>query len=261
MKREKIRKLIEKGALITQGSVASILPYASGSPEAALILGGIGASGVYQRVSDELAQRLLGEREQARVGGVLSMSIQELEKKLQSGRPLRIDDFFNKGTVGVDRSKADEIIEGVLKCAQSEYQEKKLQHLAYFWANACISDLDAGTLNYLLGLFDQLSYRQLAILAMIGLQQANKRTKGNLWHLRERDYRDQGISTESQLGFVLGEIEDLRVKSCVQNAGWSITGTTPSELILGAQGHRLYDMFELHRIPQNEFQDIIKILQ
>ena len=261
MKKEKVRKLIEKGALIAQGSAASILSYASGSPEAAIILGGIGTSGVYQRVSDELAQRLLGDREQTRVGGVLSMSIHELENKLRSGQSLRTDDFFEKATAGVDRSKADEIIEGVLKCAQSEYQEKKLQHLAYFWANACISDLDAGTLNYLLGLFDQLSYRQLAILAMIGLQVANRETRGNLWKLREEDYTDEEVSTGSHLGFILGEIEDLRVKSCVQNDGWSATSAIPSELSVGAQGVRLYLMFELHRIPKKEFQDVIEILK
>ena len=204
MKKDKIRQLIEKGTLIAQGGAAAILSYASGSPEAAAILGGIGASGVYQRVSHEVAHRLLGDREQVRVGGVLTMSIQELEKRLQSGHTLRNDNFFQKDTAGADRSNADEIIEGVLKCAQSEYQEKKLRHLAYFWANACISHHDAGTLNYLLVLFDQLSYRQLAILTMIGLYEANQATRGNLWGLRETDYTDQNISTGSQLGFVLG---------------------------------------------------------
>ena len=148
-KTSKLRRMIEKGSHVIGTTASAALSVATGNPEVSVALATIGATGIYQRIGTEMADRWLAPREQARVGGVIALSAEVLRQKLDQGRTLRNDGFFDTPLDG--RSAAEEVIEGVLRSAQAEYEERKLTYLARLWSNACLDEaLGAARLNYLL---------------------------------------------------------------------------------------------------------------
>ena len=146
---------------------SAVISAITGSSEFGVGAAALGATGVYQRVGAEIADRLLAPREQARIGAILALSAEFLSAKLKQGHTLRDDGFFDAPSDG--QTGADEVLEGVLRKAQTEYEERKLEYLARLWASACI-DETAGPadLNYLVKLAEQLTDRHLTIHSIVG---------------------------------------------------------------------------------------------
>ena len=164
---DKLRRMIETGVNMIGASSGAAISVITGSPEFGIGSAAVGATGAYQRIGTEIANRVLAHGEQERIGGVLALSAEVLKEKLENGHKLRDDGFFD--TPKNSRSCGDEILEGLLRKAQTEYEEKKIPYLAHFWANASISEsFDVNELHMMMKLIEQLTYRHLTIIFYAG---------------------------------------------------------------------------------------------
>jgi len=165
-KSEKLKTIIEKGSEIG-GSV-------TGAGIGLIIAGPIGALGgaavgplvahVFKKIGNEISEKVMSPREQARIGATYTLALEKIAESLQNGENIRQDDFFNGQNQ--ERSYSETILEGTLLKARNEYEEKKIKFYSNFLANMCLDDtisFEKG--NTLLRILEQLSYRQVAILA------------------------------------------------------------------------------------------------
>ena len=258
MEHRRLRQIIEKGANVVGATTGAVLSAVTGSPEFGVGVAAVGASGAYQRVGAEIADRLLSPREQARVGGVLALSAEMLKSELDRGRTLRDDGFFDAPPDG--RADAEEILEGVLRKAQTEYEERKLPYLARLWSNACLDEtLGPAKLNYLVKLAEQLTYRQFLIIAMVGAMA--KADHANIFRLRVQHYEEVNLNMLGETAIVLSEVMALHNLNCVNViAPLGPIQIAPSEMRIANHGATLYNAMELHRIPEDDCQQIIQLL-
>ena len=77
---DRLRQIIEKGAHVVGATTGAVLSAVTGNPAFGVGGAALGASGAYQRVGSEIADRVLGPREQARVG-ILAQSAQILKSE------------------------------------------------------------------------------------------------------------------------------------------------------------------------------------
>lgn len=115
----------------------------------------------------ELGARMLGQREQVRVGAAAIFAGSAYQERIAAGEDVREDGWFNQRPKG--RSAAAEICEGVLLNAQREHEERKVEYYGYMLANlSFVTNVDEYLANWLLQLPDQLTWTQLVLLAMVG---------------------------------------------------------------------------------------------
>lgn len=258
MKKSKLQELIERGTNVVGTTTGAALAAISGSPEIGVALTAIGATGIYQKVGGELADRWLAPREAARVGSVMARSVEILQAELEKGRTLRKDGFFDEQD---GRSDAEEVLEGVLRKAQSEYEEKKLEYIAHMWASACLNEFfTPGRLNHMVKLAEQLTYRQFTILTMVG--EMSKADYKNLFGLREQNYEKAGLKMDSETSTILSEIMALHNLDCVRViAQLGPIQIIPSEIKLGTWGPPLYNAMGFWKISPDEYLPVINHLQ
>ena len=255
---KRLRQLVEKGANVVGATTGAVVALVTGDPMLAIGAVGVKASGIYKAVGAEIANRWLAPREEDRIGGVMALSAQYLESALEQGKILRDDGFFDTPQDG--RPHAEEILEGVLRKAQSEYEERKLPYLARLWSNACLNkNLDSAELNYLLKLSEQLTYRQLVIIAIVGaMARADHK---NIFNLRKEHYEKADLNMLSATAIVLSEVIMLHNLNCISTvAPLGVVQVTPSKMRIGTHGGTLYNVMELHRIPRSDFQEVIDLL-
>ena len=258
----KLHDIIEKGAHVLGTTAGTALSVVAGSPEVGIAVAAIGATGVYQKVGSEVADRWLAPREQARVGGVLALSAEMLKSQIDLGGTLRDDGFFDTPPDG--RSDAEEIMESVLRKAQTEYEERKLPYIARLWSNACLDEkLSPGRLNSMAKLAEQLTYRQFTIISIVGAM--TKADWANIYGLREADYESTNLSQADETATVLTEIIALHNLSCVKViAPLGFVQVTPSELKLDVWGVALYNSMGLGSITRNDprqTQEVVNLLK
>lgn len=255
----RLRQIIETGANVVGVTSSAAVSVVTGSPELGVGAAALGATGAYQRVGAEIADRLLGPREATRIGAVLALSAETLKTRLDHGGVLRDDGFFDVPPDG--RSDAEEVLEGVLRKAQAEYEERKLEYLARFWANACIDKtFGAADLNYLTKLAEQLTYRHLTIVSVAG-KMANA-DDANVYDLREQNYKQSRLSLVGDTAIVLSEIMALHSLDCVRMFGtFHPIQVVPSAMQIGTHGAALHNMMELFRIPEGDRQQVVALLK
>jgi len=196
---------------------AGIACSASGTALGLLLGGPVGAAagGALEWVGLEFQNRFLVPRERARVGAVLAFAIERLDTLTRAGEKIREDGFFLDEVAG---SAGAEIIEGVLLAAQRDQGEKKTRFYGNLLAAiATTPDIDRGLANLLLRRAQQLSYRQLCLLAIV-----QERARYPL-----RDERLRPLDTSAQRGVSVksGPTSRFLIDRALPNptgtAGWS----------------------------------------
>ena len=115
---------------------------------------------------EEIEKKYLSRRESARIGIVAVYAMNRIKSNFENNKQIRTDDFFERDPI-VDRSAADEILEGTLIAAKNEHEEKKLKYYGNLVANIAFHpEIDRYHANYLLRVSERLSYRQICILAI-----------------------------------------------------------------------------------------------
>jgi hypothetical protein len=89
-----------------------------------------------KHIGQEASERLLGPREQVRVGGVLAIAAAEINERIKNGERVRSDNFFEEKSQG--RSDAEEVAESVLLKSQREPEEKKIPYIGHLLSNVAL---------------------------------------------------------------------------------------------------------------------------
>lgn len=204
---------------------------------------------------DDMAQRVLSKREEARIGTVLFYTGEKIKSKIAVGFKIRDDGFFRDSPT--DRSSFEEIFEGLLISAKKDHEEKKLPYYGNLMANILFtSDIDKFQANLLIRVFEELSYRQLCVLALIGHKDEFK--------LREDSYRSEGPAPP--LGYklisLLQEIKELNSRDLVAMSGnvmLSIPAINPAELAIQGTGGAIYEFAELDDLCRKDYDELNNI--
>jgi hypothetical protein len=196
----------------------------------------------------EFRERVLGQREAHRVATVAQLAKAKYERNIEEGEELRTDDFFLKDEA-TGRSSADEIIEGTFLAAQREHEERKIPYYANLIANLPFTpSIDRYTANVLLRTAQELTYRQLCLLALVAKKDQ---------HVLPNTLERADISTWEAWS-VKQELDDLGyarrelVGVASQGGKLPVNIGVPADLRLVAGGLALYALMGLAEIPDSE---------
>ncbi|GJL54325.1 MAG: hypothetical protein NPIRA02_14570 [Nitrospirales bacterium] len=183
-KKDGIQTLIETGAEIAGGAVGGALGFLAGGPIGAALLGAGGAAAAMalKHVSQEVSERLLGHREEVRIGAVLAIAAGEIRQRIENGESVRNDDFFDMKQTR--RSDAEEVVESILLKSQREPEEKKLQYMGHLLSSIAFDQkIGVHMAHQIIKEAEQLTYRQLCVLKLAVVKDS--------FGLRNGDYRGQ----------------------------------------------------------------------
>lgn len=163
---EKLKLIIDKGSEVGGSVSGAAIGLAIAGPVGAIAGAVVGplVGAAFKKIGTEISEKIMGPREQARIGATYSLALDKIAKKLEKGMKVRNDDFFTAQEN--DRSKSESILEGTFLKARNEYEEKKIKCYSNFLANLNFDgsiSFEKG--NALLRILEQLTYRQLSILA------------------------------------------------------------------------------------------------
>ncbi len=246
---KKENDLLRLGSELIGSSSGAFVGFAIAGPIGAII------GGAATPLITEFSRRLLSSRQKARVGATLLYAKQTIEQRIVEGKTPNDEFFRDKNNDG--RADAQEIWEGILLHAQQEYEERKIPYYANLMANIAFeSDFDKARANFLLKLANNLSYRQLCLIAIF----AGTEIKANL---RTTDYRGVGNTITQHLASILHEIMEMHNYGIVNIPNDTLLGVTdvnPSQMKVQGAAVELGRLMELNKIPAKDLQQVATAL-
>jgi hypothetical protein len=256
------RELIEGGSELagaTAGAALGIL----GGPGAAL---GGAAAGVFvtralKRIGADIKQRILGPREEVRIGAATAYAVVAIDRSIKSGQIPRQDGFFEEREPG-QRPAAEEVLEGVLLKARDSYEEKKVPLIGILYATIAFQEaISPAHANHLVEVASRLTYRQLVVLAVASDERSRLR-------LRQSDFRNDPAALD-RLGVdgrsLITEIYDLYQQGLLFDAGgeaWiGVSDVNPSAMRPQGSGHVLATAMNLRAaVPHEDREPLYTLL-
>ena len=230
----------------------------SGDPVTATAIG-IGGKALeigFRTIGNELLARMIGPREKVRAGAAFAFALVRIHQRLENDERPREDGFFDKDIAG--RSKNEEILENaILKC-QREPEEKKISYISNVFVNTIFDSEISNDLSHkIIKSAEQLTYQQLCILSMVG-----KREK------KQEFATSFGSESSLELTKLLHDCFELVTNGYLQG-GLSLTYSgqlpryetlTPASMYLENIGITIYNLMNLHDIPDDDIAPIAKLL-
>jgi hypothetical protein len=261
---EKVKDIVETGTDIAGATTGAAIGLLVGGPPGALAgaAAGPAAARTLRGLAVEFRERVLGHREEVRVGAAISFASAKIKEKLDNGERPRQDGFFTDEQD--NRSTAKEVFEGVVLAAQREAEEKKVRLYGNLLANLAFEqDINRSQANFLLRLGEGLSYRQLCLVSLFGrntLLGVNNRL-----NLRRRSYREDWSTVATfDLIVLLQEAYDLYQRGIVGNgteAMISVADANPSVMSPLGAAINLYNLMELGTIPGDDLTPLVRLLR
>lgn len=264
---DKVKSLISYGTDMTGAATGAAIGFLTGGPAGAALGGVLGAT--IRRGLSDITDRVLSNREKMRVGATATFALTKIKSYLDSGRERRGDGFFEEKLTG--RSDAEEVFEGVLLKARNMHEEKKAKILGNIFANiAFLPGFSVGEANHLLQIAEDLTYREMCILALI-----KKKDEVNGIRLKGDRYGEEhavgdvitlDFSTEKASVFQQAyELCNRGLAICASaKADITMLGTAydiiPDELVLTIMGTKFYEIMELDDIPEEDVREVTKHL-
>jgi hypothetical protein len=241
-------ELIESGSELAGAATGAAIGLIGG-PGGAVggAIAGVALTRVLKRVGADLRQRLLGPREEIRLGAAAAFAGATIRQLLEEGHAPRDDGFFE--ATDEDRPAAEEVLEGVLLKARDAHEERKVRLLGVLYAQIAFHpEISTAHANHLVELASRLTYRQLVLLAVAD-------DEVNRPRLRPTSYRGdadavQRIGIEGQA--LLTETYDLYQQGLINGGGeaWiSLTDVTPQAMRVQGSGAVLARLMALETIP------------
>ena len=208
----------------------------------------------------EMTSRKLSEREQLRFRRAAGFALARIQERLSGGDKPRNDEFFARDG---GRSSAQELFEGVLVKSLGCYEERKVQYLGLLFANVVFDNTSAQTANWMLMLIEQMTYRQLCIVAVLsrGFPLREEPFTAGIMGMddpRRKVYEDSALMT------VLSETRWLLANGLALSHGSAfiddLTTIAPSTLGLTFLGHMLARILDLDRIPDEDLAGVLEKL-
>lgn len=198
-------------------------------------------------VLQEVTARFLSLEEKTRMASAIDIATNRISARLISGQIPRADGFFDK--VGSRRTPSQELLEATLIKARDAYEERKVRYIGAFYANLIFTDyVSSSTAHLLLKQLEQLSYRQLCLIALIG-------TKGaiDVEPLRRPTHSDPELEALKREEMDL-HATDLGTKGLISGQGAWVDQ-------LSTLGKVIYDLAGLKEIPETDQAEITNIIE
>jgi hypothetical protein len=249
----KTTKLIQTGAEIVGAVIGGAIGLIGGPVFA---IGGNIAGVAVSKGIGEFAERILSNREQVRVGASAGLTIVGVQENLDNGLVLRQDGFFDSDEI--NRSKAEELFEGVLMKCKNEFEEKKIKFISNIYKNVAFdSSVNPDNANQILNVVQQLSFRQLTILAMVGQNISNK------YSLRINDFREDYDNVTTDIEFLLQDFILLDRQGLIcrndETTLLDISDVVPGIMKLTQIGTDYFKLLDLNFMDEREFNFIDQI--
>jgi len=256
--KDKTKNLISHGGELAGGAIGGALAFLAGGP----IVAGVGAAvgtflgKTFISIGSDIHDRFLSPKEEMRIGAATAIALSDINEKLQSGKIIRDDGFFQEKQE--KRSDAEDILEGTLLKCKAAYEERKVQHAGKFFSNISFDkDINSEMACYFLQVFEKLTYRQLCLLNIFN------RT-GN----RLRASSLTGVRTGGELWWILQEIQELKDLNLIyQGDGnqeskmvWGLGELVPAHIYATTLGISFHELFEINNISDAELNDVVRLL-
>lgn len=226
-----------------------------------VLVGPVGAliGGATAPILADVLQRFLSEREKSRVERVAEIANKLIKKQINSG---------SKPTANAKNKKIAELFEGTLLAAKDEYEYKKIPLLANLFAKAPFTNTPIDNNIQTLILAEQLSYRQLCVISVIGQNQW-----GNSFRLSTRplpfsltgrgspNEKTQGIYEDVNYLLVLGIIGQVFHKGERPAIASGTHFIAPANLILLYPGRLLFNGMLLEQVNKKCINEVINALK
>lgn len=171
MKREELKKYLDKGTDIVGGGIGGALGLIGGP------LGAIAGGAVSEALTHgikEIINRQLSNRQEIRVSASTVYILSGITKRLENGEQIRQDNFFDNQT---RRSNAEELFEGIILKCKDQYQEKKIHFLSKIYEKTIFDqNISHETANQILNISESFSYRKICVVAFYGRVDSFDRT-------------------------------------------------------------------------------------
>ena len=189
-------------------------------------------------VLKELTARHLLPRERARINAATDVATYRISARLLAGHIRRSDSFF--GNLESGESPSQELLEGVLLKARDSFEEKKIRHMGLFYANLVFSDyVSPQSAHFLLRALEQLTYRQLCLIALIGAKESL-----DVEALRRPEHSDPEMESLKR--------EEMDIHSSDLGTKGLVVGAGPWIDQLSVLGQAMYDLAGLEEIPNTD---------
>jgi hypothetical protein len=197
----------------------------------------------------EFASKFLSKQEEKRFEMATSFVILGIKEKLDNGFIVRKDDFFSSDEI--EQCKAGKLFEGILLKCKDEVEENKISYISNIFKNVAFDDtINPLNANQILNLAQQLTYRQLSILALVG-QNIN-----NVFQLKV----DHNENTTTEIDFLLQDFMQLYMHGLIlcNYLGSSVTmnhisDVEPGNMKLTLLGQTYYNILNLDSMPKIDF--------
>ncbi|MBW7941646.1 MAG: DUF456 domain-containing protein [Candidatus Kuenenia stuttgartiensis] len=244
-----VRKNIKRASSLAGTTAGAIIGTILGGQMFGAIAGSVTGE-VVKNTLGELAERWLAPKQAERIGTASELIINRIYERQKNGEGVRDDGFFeNNGA----RSNAEELFEGVLIRCSTEYEEKKIPYIANIFHNTAFDiSLNSANANYILSTANRLTFRQLALVAIVGQNQNNQRG------LRIQGNREnfEQLMTED-LHFILQDFRALADYGLIRSENRmdmnSYIDFPPGTLILTEMGQRFFNTTGLNSMPDDDF--------
>jgi hypothetical protein len=230
----------------------------------------------------DFAVRDLSKREQIKVGLAAAKAIEKIQYYLDKHYAPRLEEF--KPVYGNKRSRAEEILEGILLKSKNEHEEKKLNLIASIFPNfAFLGEISFQQANLSLGLASSMSYTSMCILEII-YRKYEETDRGIMNHDFSDNLSDNPHTKtlSVDVSFLLLEINGLLGDGLINQAGlngdgfegWVDTNykgsysatlddlsiINPSALILSEMGERFRQILSLEDVPDQDLSSVFYLL-
>lgn len=248
--------MINSGLEIAGGAVGGALGFLAGGPTGAAVLGAGGAAAAMalKHIGQEVSERLLGPREEVRIGGVLAIAAGEINQRIEAGEHIRSDCFFEQKETG--RSDAEEVAESVLLKSQREPEEKKILYMGHLFAGVAFdAEIGVHMAHQITKAAEQLTYRQLCLLKLAVVKDE--------FGLRTENYRGQSKFRKA-LYQILHECLDLYHRGFINFGSGVIFGPTdiaPGKMTIQGLGADVFNLMKLAFIPNEDLSPLVAQLK
>lgn len=203
---------------------------------------GVGIAGVIK----EMAARAYTLRQKNRIKTALDIAQDRIGAQLIAGHIVRADGFFVERDLG--QSDGSQLLESTLVKVSTTFQEKKIRHIGLFYANLIFADyISAETAHMLLSQLERMSYRQYALLALLGKVQTL-----DVEHLRRPSHEDPELAALKR--------EEMDLHANDLGTGGLIEGDGPWVDKLSTLGKVIFDLAGLSEFDADDLAELCKRL-
>lgn len=251
MKKDNLTNELIEGVIDFGGDATIALTGLSVAGTQGLLVSGLLIAG------KRILSRVLTQKEKDRVDKVYEMAIRQIVQKIESGSSPRKD---------LNKERYIELTEGTLLKAKDSYEEKKLPLIANLLAAAPFTNTPVENMNQTLIYAEQLSYRQLCEIAVVGqnewageLKLSNK-PLAQVENKKRYDELITGIYAEVNHLLVLGLIGQELSKGSGPATPSGMFMFAPASLKLLYPGRLLYNGLRLDEVDMRVFKQVVSAL-